>query len=246
MLTELYEQENGQMQVAGFMSGSGTNLRKIIEHERRIEVEQGRAPYHVAIIFSDNSESNATKIGKEYDLPVIVRDIQGFYKAREKPKKDLKIRQEFDSQIVEILKHFNIAVVAYAGYMSIATSPLVNSFLGVNVHPADLSVMNGDKRKYTGSNAVRDAILAGERFLRSSTHIIEERVDYGRILMISHPLEIVLNETNTEHQNRLKEVGDWIIFPKTLEYLADGRYSQDGQGNLHFDGKPIPNGLKLE
>ena len=47
------------------------------------------------------------------------------------------------------------------------------------------------------------------------------------------------------HQNRLKEAGDWIIFPRTLEHLADGRYSQDEQGNLYFDGQPIPHGLSI-
>lgn len=49
-----------------------------------------------------------------------------------------------------------------------------------------------------------------------------------------------------QHQNRLKEIGDWVIFPRTLEYLADGRYSQDEQCNLYFDDKPIPQGLSLE
>ena len=156
------------------------------------------------------------------------------------------------------LEPFNIDVAAYAGYMSIATAPLINGFLGVNIHPADLSIMDGNKRKYTGDHAVRDAILAGEKQLRASTHIIEQQVDYGRILMVSQPLAVTLPEDfdannkdqidsiSDEHQNRLKEVGDWVIFPRTLEYLANGRYSQDEQGLLYFDNEPIPQGLRLE
>ena len=118
--------------------------------------------------------------------------------------------------------------------------------------------MDGNKRKYTGDHAVRDAILAGEKQLRASTHIIEQQVDYGRILMVSQPLAVTLPEDfdannkdqidsiSDEHQNRLKEVGDWVIFPRTLEYLANGRYSQDEQGLLYFDNEPIPQGLRLE
>lgn len=49
-----------------------------------------------------------------------------------------------------------------------------------------------------------------------------------------------------KHQNRLKEIGDWVIFPRTLEFLADGRYSQDDQRKLYFDGKEIPQGVRLE
>ncbi len=243
------------MRVAGLMSGSGSNLRRIIEHERDIELKEGRAPYQVVVIFSENPASNAGEIGKEYGLPVVVRDLGSFYQERGKPRRDLSVRVEFDEGTVRALKPSNVDVAAYAGYMSIATDSLINAFLGVNVHPSDLSIMGEDKRKYTGDHAVRDAIVAGEKQLRASTHIIEPRVDYGRILMISSPLEVKLpggfNPDNKEqvkvvsdeHQNRLKEIGDWIIFPRTLEFLADGRYSQDEQGLLFFDDKPIPNGV---
>ena len=257
MLKELYHPESGRMRVAGLMSGSGSNLRKIIEHGRTIESREGRAPYQVVVIFSDNPASNAEKIGNEYGIPIVVRDLGSFYKERGNPRRDLTLRAEFDEETVQELKPFNIDVAAYAGYMSIATPILINSFLGVNVHPADLSVMNGDKRKYTGCHAVRDSILAGEKQLKATTHIIEQQVDYGRILMISPPLNVNLPEgfdlrdrdqvnlVSDAHQNRLKEIGDWVIFPRTLEYLADGRYSQDEQDNLYFDNQPIPKGLKL-
>lgn len=257
-LKYLYHPESGRMRVAGLMSGSGSNLRKIIEHEKKIELEEGRYPYKLAVIFSENHASNAKKIGRDYGIPVLVRDINEFYRQIGRPRKDLDVRAEFDEGTVYALNPFNIDAAAYAGYMSIATEPLINAFLGVNVHPADLSIMDGEKRKYTGDHAVRDAILAGEKQLRATTHIIERNVDYGRILMVSSHLTVTLPEDfdaenkdqvktiADQHQNCLKEVGDWVIFPKTLEYIADGRYSQDEQGNLYFDGKPIPQGVRLD
>ncbi len=256
-LKELYHPEQGKMNVAGLISGSGSNLVKIIEHSKRIEIEEGRAPYRVVVIFSDNLKSNAVKIGSNYGIPVIVNDLKEFYKKIGKPRKDLDVRKEFDRETVEKLKQFNVDVTAFAGYMAIATKPLINAFLGINVHPADLSIIDGNKRKYTGDNAVRDAIMNGEKQLRSTTHIIEEEVDYGRILMVSKSLQVNLpndfdsknkeqvKRISDEHQSHLKKVGDWVIFPKTLEYIADGRYSEDEQGNLYFDDKLIPNGLRL-
>ena len=109
-----------------------------------------------------------------------------------------------------------------------------------------------------GQEAILEKLSSMEKKLRATTHIIEEKVDYGRILMVSHylPVDIPddfnpkdkrqLQTVSDEHQNRLKVTGDWVIFPRTLEYIADGRYSQDEQGNLYFDNKRIPNGLKLE
>ncbi len=257
-LKKLYEPKRGQMQVAGLMSGSGTNLRKIIEHEKDLEKILGSSSYHVAVIFSDNFESNAVKIGRDYDLPVITRDINSFYASRGKSRNDLGVRPEFDAEIVKVLAPYNATVAAYAGYMSIATEILIEAFLGVNVHPADLSIMQGKKRKYTGGHAVRDAILAGEKQIYSTTHLIEPEVDYGRILMISAPLPVKLPDDfdTTDsglvktiadaYQSALKEVGDWKIFPRTLQDLAEGKYAADETGLLYFEGNPIPFGIRCQ
>lgn len=248
-LRKLHDPKNGQMRVVGLMSGSGSNLRKIIEFERVLRAERGISPFVVVALFSDNAESNATKIGRDYDLPVVVRDIGAFYAARGKPRKDMEVRREFDAATVQALAPFAAAIAAYAGYMSVATNPLLEAFLGINVHPADLSIMEGNMRKYIGDHAVRDAILAGEQQLRSSTHIIEPQVDYGRILMLSDPISVTLpidfnradktlvERVAKEHQERLKKLGDWRIFPRTLLCLAEGRYEQDTRGNIYCDGK---------
>ena len=278
IMKKLYDPNRGQMRVVGLMSGGGSNLRKIIEHEKFLEEESG-SPYTVVAIFSDAAGSNAVAIGRDYDLPVVIRDINSFHSARNEKKRNLLkleeeakrnpelkaeyerylgLRMKFDVEIADAVAPFRATVAAYAGYMSIATQPLMQAFLGVNVHPADLSLVSGEKRKYTGDHAVRDAILAGEKQLRSSTHIIEPHVDYGGILMISQPIQVQLpqdfdpenkdlvNRVAERHQNRLKESGDWIIFPRTLVYLAQGRYEQDYARNLYFDGQYISSGVRME
>ncbi|RKY86739.1 formyl transferase [candidate division KSB1 bacterium] len=256
-VTPFHNPDEGILRVGGLMSGSGTNLRKIIEHQLNLKRTKGKSPYEVLVIFSDTWDSNANLIGKDYDIPVITRDIRSFYEHRGKKKRDLSIRPEFDSETVKALSPYDIKVAVYAGYMSIATAPLISAFLGINVHPADLSIEENGKRKYTGAHAVKDAILAGEKTISSSTHIIEEAVDEGRLLMISSPIPVEIEEgadlsdkdtlTKIEkyNQNRLKEAGDWIVFPKTIEFIAEGRFGYDENGNIYFDEKPVPKGYRL-
>ncbi len=40
-------------------------------------------------------------------------------------------------------------------------------------------------------------------------------------------------------QNRLKENGDWIVYPQAIRDVAVGRYALDGK-TVYFDGKPMP------
>lgn len=251
-----YNLKDWVMPVAGLMSGSGSNIVKLLEHQHKLE-NQGNPAYRFVVLFSDRAESNAVKIGKQFDVPVVTRDIEAFYRARNAPFKDMSVRAEFDAATVNALEPYEAAAAAYGGYMSIATPNLVEAFIGVNVHPADLSVRTPEgKRKYTGDKAVAKAIVAGEKYIHSSTHIIGNQVDYGPVLLISKPMPVDPCKSPKENQDMLKEKGDWEIFPLTLELLARGRFQMDisaslgdvheGKAPIYFDGKPMPNGIRLE
>lgn len=254
--TPLHDPQAGIMRVAGFMSGSGTNLRRILEYERGLEGEGG-SPFRVVVIFSDSCNSNAVKIGADFDLPVVTRDITAYYRARGRKKKDLTIRPGFDEATVRALKPWKVSVVAYAGYMSIASPILTSAYVGVNVHPSDLSIKEHGRRKFVGDHAVRDAIVAGEKSICASTHLVSDEVDGGRLLLISGPVQVrvppgadlgdpgLLARVENENQDRLKEAGDWVIFPETLRIMAEGRFTVGEQGRLFLDGNAIPGGHRL-
>jgi folate-dependent phosphoribosylglycinamide formyltransferase PurN len=257
-LTPLHDPSDGPLRVVGLMSGSGTNIRKILEHEARLAAAEGAPPFEVVALFSDRAESRAVTIGKEYDRPVVVRDLQGYCAKRGVSRRDLDARAAFDRETVLALSPFRAKVAAYGGYMSIATEPLIRAFLGINVHPADLSIERpGGGRRFVGDHAVRDALAAGEKTIASSTHIIEPVVDGGRLLMISPPMAVMLEpqwdlsdavdlaRAEAVNQERLKEQGDWVVFPRTLEALARGDFARDEAGALYYRGSPIPRGWRL-
>ncbi len=250
------------------MSGSGTNVVKIIENQQR---KGGSCSYNVVLIFSDvfdqsNEKCKAQLISSKYGVQYLYNDITEFYRRHgHQTKRDLSLRPEYDQATTNLIREYDLDLIALCGYMSILTTPLLEKYNGrvVNVHPADLSVKEAGKRKYTGINAVRDAILAGERVVHSTTHVVRAEVDYGEILMRSAPIEVILPEglnivdlrksenselmrrVADEHQAKLKEKGDWVIYPKTLEMIGEGRYALDGQGSVYVDGVHTPNGLRL-
>jgi folate-dependent phosphoribosylglycinamide formyltransferase PurN len=131
----------------------------------------------------------------------------------------------------------------------------------VNVHPADLTIKERKERKYVGIHVVEDAILAGEEELRSTTHVVRRKVDYGEVLVVSEPMKVMLPEGITreklkedkyllkkvvdESQEKLKRKGDWVIYPLTLQMIASGRFALDSKGNVCLDGKLVPSGYRL-
>ena len=57
-LTKLHDPASGILRVSGFMSGTGSKLVKIIEKEIELNSDGKIAPYHVAVIFTDNNKDN--------------------------------------------------------------------------------------------------------------------------------------------------------------------------------------------
>ncbi len=260
--------EGGRMRVACFVSGSGTNARKIIARSK--EPDSG---YEVSLIFTDvrddrvkrdgSKRCRAKDIADEHGIAYECVDIRDFYRKRGvKRAGDLTLRPEFDGLVIEAIEPHGIDVIALAGYMSVTTQPILAGYDGriLNVHPADLTIMDGPDRKYVGIHVVRDAILAGEAELRATTHVVREKVDHGEVLVLSEPLPVVFpdgasladledrklrNRIVDEHQDRLKEGGDWVIYPLTLQMISEGRFALDGTGDVYLDGELIPKGFRL-
>jgi folate-dependent phosphoribosylglycinamide formyltransferase PurN len=241
------------LKVAAFMSGSGTNIRRLLER-RCPQVE-------VCFIFSDRADEHCQgqQIAREYGLPYFAYDTRRFHELRGikrtvLTKEGLAARRDFDRVAAKLVKAFGVELIALGGYMSFLTLPR-----GVNVHPADLSITDAKgKRRFVGDDAVLDAIAAGARELRASTLWIDRGVDTGPLLMVSEPLAVDLpapleelaedsarlRRVADEHQDRLKERGDWVIFPLTIELMAQGRLGIDAQGVACLDGRPYPAGVR--
>ena len=257
-LKPIHDPALGTMRCVALMSGSGTNVRRILEHREKLIKNEGGSPFDVVGIFSDCWDSQANRIGMEYDIPVLTRDLVGWMKRNEVKRNELDKREKFDIENIEFIKNWDAKIAIYAGYMSIASPTLIDAFLGVNVHPADLSITGPDGRRvWTGAHAVRDAIEGGEKEIRSTTHLVTYEVDAGPILMVSGPVEVdlpedfdpsdrdLLDEVADHNQERLKQSGDWVVFPRTIEALARGEFALDEEGRIHRNGVHVPGGMRL-
>ncbi len=225
---------NGElpMQVVAFGSGSCSTIDALIERQKLTGIHF----FRVVALFTDNRYSRAHKIGIRENIPVVYNHLDDFMKEKgmdyenKKERKDKDMRKEFDERSRDLLldasdKHnFSIDLVALAGYMLRLYSPLLSEFSDrmINSHPADLSILKEDgKRKYTGDNAVLDAILGGENETRTSIHMVRDKVDAGEILVMSKPLPV---ERYSVDMARIlcRYVDDY-----TKKYVLDKEYARN-------------------
>lgn len=249
MLRPVYDPKQGSMNVVGLISGSGTRLIDLLEHQAMLD-SAGGSPYKVVGVFSDSPRSKAKQIGERFNIPAIVRDLRNFCKQRDKKITDLNAREEFDRETVLRLAELKADVAVYAGYVWVATPPLVEGFIGVNGHPADLSVKTNEKRAYAGGDGIGAALSAGETKLFATTHLVIPEVDEGPLLVISKPVEVEQDpgmDAKVRWRKYLKLVNRKLteIFPLTIENLASGNFECDDAGLMYFKGRQIPDGLRM-
>jgi folate-dependent phosphoribosylglycinamide formyltransferase PurN len=239
--------------VAGFMSGSGSNLRRLLEFPN--------PAFEMVFLFSDNADSQVKTLAKDYNLPYFVYDIKRFYKEQQLPRRldnprSWQARRRYDQTAARLLQAFDVDIIALGGYMSFLTLEQG----GVNVHPGDLALKDSQGRRLlAGDKAVELAIRQGSRWLRASTIWIDSGVDSGPLLLRSAPLAVDLSRPLPELiadpprlrqeaarlQELLKQKGDWHIFPLTIQLLAQGRL-QVKEGMAWLDGCPFPEGIAVD
>ncbi len=175
------------------MSGSGSNARKIIEYDSKL--------LDIRLILSDNPASNYRSIARDFNIDQALNNISHFYgvepgddsAAGRKRFRDKQKRLTFDATTDKILKGYNIELIATAGYNWLLSPLLCNNYIIVNVHPGDLRVRDeAGKRLYSGLGWIPTAraLLNGEQYVHTTTHLVTAELDGGAIARVSAPVEV--------------------------------------------------------
>lgn len=133
------------------------------------------------------------------------------------------IRDSYFNEFFRAIKLYEPDIILLSGFMLEIPERFLHYRLIVNVHPADLRIQGiTGKPKFTGDNAVVDAINAGEKFTASTIHVVEKEVDCGRIICVSDPLPVLEGVTSKEHQEKMKTLCDGPAYMKALQLIIRG------------------------
>lgn len=188
-------------------SGRGTNLQSIIDSVENKEIENAE----VSVVISDNKDALALKRAKKHEIPAIFIDPTKF-----------RTKEEFDEEIVRVLKEYNCDLVLLAGYMRILSPKVVNAFKWkiMNIHPALLP-------SFPGVNAQKQALEYGVKVSGCTVHFVDEGVDTGPIIL-QKAVTVEVNDTPNVLADRiLKEENR--LYPLAVKLFLEGRLEIEGR-----------------
>jgi phosphoribosylglycinamide formyltransferase-1 len=142
--------------VAVLISGRGSNMRAIVQHE---------ADYEIVLIASNKADAAGLQWAQDRGLATWALDSKGM------------VKEDYDRRLSAALDDHSVGTIALAGFMRILSPWFVQEWAGriVNIHPSLLP-------KYRGLDTHARAIAAGEAFSGCSVHIVTEELDAGEVL----------------------------------------------------------------
>lgn len=186
-----------KMRVAVFASGSGTNLQAIIDAQiKTIEI---------GVVFSNNKDAYAVERAQKHEIAVKVIDHKNF-----------ETREEFDTEIINTLKPYNLDLIILAGYMRILSPVFIREYKSkiINIHPALLP-------SFPGINSARQALEYGVKYTGVTVHFVDEGVDTGPIILQS-VVEIEDGDTEEALLEKIHKV-EHQIYPEAIKLVSSGQ-----------------------
>lgn len=195
-----------KLKIGVLASGSGSNLQAIID-----EAACGRIPVEVVMVISDKADAYALTRAEAAYITTAVVDPKAYAS-----------REEYDEQIVKLLRLAGAQAVALAGYLRIVTPVLLRAFPQkvLNIHPALLP-------SFPGLHGQRQAFEYGVKVAGCTVHFVDEGLDSGPIILQA-PVPVLDTDDEETLTARILQQ-EHIIFPLALKLLAEGRLTIEGR-----------------
>ena len=204
--TKVVIKEKFMINIGVLASGRGTNLQAIIE-----AIEDDKIAGEIKIVVSDHPDACALKRAQQYLIDTRYIDF-----------KEFKNREDYDKEIIKILKEKKIDLVVLAGYMRILSPYFIRAYQNkiINIHPALLP-------SFPGLHAQEQALEYGAKISGCTVHFVDEGVDSGPIIL-QKAVEVSDDDTEESLAEKiLKE--EHQIYPRAIQLFSEGRLMIKGR-----------------
>lgn len=196
------------------VSGGGTNLQAIID-----SIEQGNVTnVQIVRVVSNNKNAYALERAKRAGIEAVCVS-----------PKDYGSREQFNEALLQAATEAEPDLIVLAGFLVVIPPELIRRYENriINIHPSLIPSFCGTG--YYGLRVHEAALARGVKITGATVHFVDEGTDTGPILM-QKPVVVWPDDTPEILQRRVMEEAEWVILPKSLDLIANGRVTvQNGQ-----------------
>ena len=192
----------GKLPIAILGSGKGSNCRAILE-----KIRAGELAAEARVVISDVPDAPILDIAREFSVPNTYLP-PGQFRTRLEP--------QAEEELVRMLREAGVKLVVLAGFMRVLKTPMLEAFQRwiINIHPSLLP-------KFTGLEAWRQALAAGEKVTGCTVHYVDDKIDHGEIVA-QREVPILPNDTPDSLHARI-QVAERQLYPQVIAQFCEKR-----------------------
>lgn len=194
------------------VSGGGTNLQAIIDGIENKSITNTK----IIGVISNNPGVYAMERAAKAGVPGIVLS-----------PKDYETRSDFEAAFLDKMKELNPDLIVLAGFLVKIPEAMVEEFGGriINIHPSLIPSFCGVG--YYGLKVHEGVLSRGVKVTGATVHFVDGGMDTGPIIF-QKAVEVKQGDTAKELQQRVMEEAEWVILPKAIDAIANGKVTVTG------------------
>lgn len=201
------------LRLAVLVSGGGTNLQAIMDSIQNGTITNAE----IVTVISNNAGAYALERAKAYGAESLLLS-----------PKDFDTREEFNQKLLETLKERDIDLVVLAGYLVVVPPCVIQEYENriINIHPSLIPSFCGTG--CYGLHVHEKALARGVKVSGATVHFVDEGTDTGPIIL-QKPVMVQQGDTPEILQKRIMEEAEWVLMPKAIDLIANGKVHVDGR-----------------
>ena len=215
------------LKVAVLVSGGGTNLQAIIDGIENGSITNAK----IDVVISNNKNAYALERAKKHDIEAVALS-----------PKDFETRDLFNEALYNELVDRKIDLIVLAGCLVVIPEKIIHEFENriINIHPSLIPSFCGTG--YYGLKVHEKALARGVKVSGATVHFVDEGTDTGPIIA-QKAVEIKQGDTPEVLQRRIMEQAEWVIMPKAIDDIANGRIKVE-EGKVIYPRQGDPGQLQ--
>lgn len=195
------------LRIAVCVSGGGTNLQAIIDGIKYEQITNTE----ISVVISNNADAYALQRAESNQIPAVCVS-----------PKDYENRESFHQAFLETLDSYEVDLVVLAGFLVVLPPQMVEKYKHriINIHPSLIPSFCG--KGYYGLKVHEAVLERGVKVTGATVHFVDEGTDTGPIIL-QQAVPVKQGDTPESLQRRVMEMAEWIILPKAIHLIANGR-----------------------